>query len=154
MFPSLCPLQYITKTLTLPSLGLPCMCVCCSFVQLSLSLCMLSFPKMPFFSSLAYLHHAPNNDMCLIPGHLTFVCFLDLLGDHLECFLELCYLCLHLSNLLLKCVHYLDSNFITDQFHTLYLGLCYIHLGYFFLCHDFFYMFLQWFHLILMLLFM
>jgi hypothetical protein len=53
--------------------------------------------------------------MWLVPSHLTFVRFFDLLGDRLELFLELCCLCLHLHGLLLECVYYLDCNFITDQ---------------------------------------
>jgi hypothetical protein len=112
---------------------------CCSSFQLSLSSCMLSFPKTPCFSALACLQQAPNTDMWLIPSHLAFVCFLDLLGDCLELFLELCCLCLRLCSLLLECVHYLDCYFITDQFHALFLGLCYMCLGFFFLCQDFCY---------------
>jgi hypothetical protein len=42
-------LQYITKTLTLSSLGIPCMHACCSSFQISFSSCMLYFPKLPSF---------------------------------------------------------------------------------------------------------
>jgi hypothetical protein len=55
MFSTLRPLQYITKTLTLPSLVLPYMLTCCSSFQLSLLLCMISFPKTPCFSTSACL---------------------------------------------------------------------------------------------------
>jgi hypothetical protein len=130
------------------------MLTCCSYFQLSLSLCMPSFPKTPCFSALAYLQQSPNTDMWLIPSHLAFVCFLDLLGDHLECFLELYYLCLRLRSILLECVHYLDYYFVTDQFHALCLGLCYMCLRFFCLCQDFCYPLLQGFYLSLSLMFL
>jgi hypothetical protein len=104
MILALHPLQYITKTLTLKSLGLPFMHACCSSFHLSLSSCMFSFPKMPFFSTLASLQKAPKTDMCLVPSHLTLLCFLDLLGDRLELFLEICFLCMRLHSLLIECV--------------------------------------------------
>jgi hypothetical protein len=108
------------------------------------------FPLWP----LACLQQAPNVDMWLIPSHLTLVRFFNLLGDRLELFPELCCLCLCLRSLLLECVHYLDCNFIIDQFHTRYLGMCYVCLGFLCLCQDFCYSFLQWFHLSLPLMFL
>jgi hypothetical protein len=119
------------------------MCACCSPFQLSLSSCMLSFPKMLCFSSLAYLQQAPNIDMWLVPSHLTFVCFLDLPSDRLDLFLELCCLFLCLCSLLIKCVHYLGCNFIADQFHELCLGIFYLCLGFLYLYQDFCYRLLQ-----------
>jgi hypothetical protein len=145
--------------------------VCCSSFHLFSSLharvlCFLlavSFLMHAFFPqkclafplwTLSYLQQPPNTNMWLIPIHLSSVCFLDLLGDHLELFPELCCLCLCLRSLLLECVHYLDCNFITDQFYALYLGLCYMCLGFLCLCQHFCYPFLQQFHLSLPLLFL
>jgi hypothetical protein len=86
--------------------------------------CFLSQKRLAFLPRpLACLQQAHNTDMWLVLSHLSFVCFLDLLGDCLELFLELCYTCLRLHSLLLECVHYLECNFITDQFHALFLGL-------------------------------
>jgi hypothetical protein len=111
---------------------------------------LLAFPLWP----LACLQQPPNTDLWLVPSHLTLVLFVDLLGDRLEHFPKLCHLCLCLPSLLLECVHYLDYNCITDQFHTLCIGLCYMFLGFLCLCQDFCYPFLQWFHLSLPLLFL
>ena len=51
------PLQCITKTLNLASLGIPCMCTCFFSSQLSLSSCIPFFPKYPFF----FIRPASNN---------------------------------------------------------------------------------------------
>jgi hypothetical protein len=91
--------------------------------------------------------------MWLVPSHLT-LCFLNLLGDCVELFLERCFLCVHLRSLLLEYVHYLEINFVTDQFHALCLGLCYMCLSFLSLCQDLCYLLLQWFHLILILFFL
>jgi hypothetical protein len=80
--------------------------------------------------------------------------FLDLLGDRLELFLELCCLCQHLRGLLLDCIHYLDCHFVVDQSCTFCLGLCYLCLSLLYLCQYFCYPFLQWLYLILTLLFL
>jgi hypothetical protein len=85
---------------------------CCFSCACFLSQKRHAFPLWP----LAYLQKAPNTDMSLIPSHLIFVCLLNLLGDRLKLFLECCCLCLHVHSLLLECVHYLDCNFLNDQF--------------------------------------
>jgi len=48
----------------------------------------------------------------------------------------------------------MDCNVITDKFQTLFLGLCYMFLGFLCLCQDFYYPLLQRFHLSLLLLFL
>ena len=73
-------LQCITKTLTLPTLGLPPMCVCCSSSQLSLPLCTFSCMRTRCFSFqllLRFLHaffpHShPSFHFGLLPTPLYF----------------------------------------------------------------------------------
>jgi hypothetical protein len=111
------------------------------------TLCTLYLPMIILLSTLSCYQKAPNTDMWLIPIHLILLSFLDLLGDRLELFLELCCLCLRLCSLLLDSLHYLSYNFVADQFCTFYLGLCYLCLIFLCLCLDFYYTLLQWFHL-------
>jgi hypothetical protein len=91
------------------------------------------FPKIAFLSTLASFQQAPNTDMFLVLSHLTFMCLIDLPGDLLELFPELCFLCLILRGLLLECVYCLHYNIIIDQPYALCLGLCHICLGFLFL---------------------
>jgi len=103
------------------------------------------FPKISFLSALACFQQVPNNNMWLVLSHLTQI--FDLPRDLLELLFELYFLCLCLHSILLECVHYLDYNFIIDQFHTFCLGLCYMCLGFLFLYPDLCYPLLKWFHL-------
>jgi hypothetical protein len=129
-------------------------------VHMFLFLPVLSFlvhafiPRIAFLYALAYFQQAPNTDMWLIPSHLTSVCFVDLPGDNLELLLELHLLCLSLCGLLLKCVQCLYCNFVADKPFTLCLGLCHICLGFLYPCNDLCCSLLEWFHLILALLFL
>jgi hypothetical protein len=107
------------------------------------------FRKIALISAFFCFQQAPNTDMWLSPTHLTKI--FDLPGHCLEFFLELYYLCLCLHGLLLECVHYLDYIFVTDQFHALFLCLCYMRLCFLFLFQGFCYLLLKRFHLSLML---
>ena len=92
--------------------------------------------------------------MWLIPSHLTLVCFVNISCDHLELLCELYFLRLVLHILLLECIQYLYFNLIIDHSCTLFPGLCHISFGFLFLYNDLCFLLLEWFHLILALLFL
>jgi hypothetical protein len=166
-----CPLPIRPRYLYLYVSGSPSITMYCknpnpNIIRSSMHACVLPFlpavaflvhalfPKIAFFSALAYFQQAPNIDTWLIPSHLTFVSFINLLGDCLELLPKLCWLHLSLRGLLLECVYCLRHNLVTNQPCTFFLGLCHICLGFLYLCNDFCYSLLKRFHFHLTLLFL
>jgi hypothetical protein len=112
------------------------------------------FPKIAFPSSLACFQQAPNIDIWLVLSHLSPMCFVDLLDDHLELLHELPCLCLGVHNLFLECIPYLHCNILVDHPCKFFSGLCHVFFCFLYLCNDLGYSLLARFHLSLALLLM